>query len=221
MWEYIVKGGICMVPLMLCSIAMVAVILERRRSLEVLRADPAPFRDQLMALLRQGDTDGAIRLCEQTPLPIAEILVVGLRRYRQLKSLGRPDDQVEQGVVKAMEDHAPYVVNNLEKYIVVLVTVGNIAPLFGFLGTVTGMIRSFNDIASAGGMRPEIVATGISEALLTTAAGLFIAIPAFIAYNHFTTRVKDFVLNMEVTSAELVEAVVEQSRTGSQTPQSA
>lgn len=215
------KGGICMIPLLMCSVAMVAVLLERRKSLEVLRIDVTPFRQQLMDLLRKGEIEAAIKLCEESPAPIAEILVVGLRRYRQLTALGRPDDQVEQGVVKAMEDHAPYVVNNLEKYLGVLVTVGNVAPLFGFLGTVTGMIRSFNDIASAGGMRPEVVASGISEALITTAAGLFIAIPAFIAYNHFTTRVKDFVLNMEATSAELVETVVEQSRSGGLPPQGA
>jgi biopolymer transport protein ExbB len=221
MWDYIVKGGICMVPLLMCSIAMVAVLLERRRALEVLRVDDGPFRERLMELLRNGDVDAAVKLCEDTPVPIAEILVVGLRRYRQLRALGRPDDQIEQGVVKAMEDHAPYVVNNLEKYLGVLVTVGNVAPLFGFLGTVTGMISSFNAIAAAGGMRPEIVASGISEALITTAAGLFIAIPAFVAYNHFTTRVKDFVLGMEAASAELVETVVEQSRSAGQPPRSA
>lgn len=221
MWDYIVKGGICMIPLLMCSVAMVAVLLERRKSLEVLRVDVGPFRQQLMDLLRKGEIDAAIKLCETTPVPIAEILVVGLRRYRQLVALGRPDDQIEQGVVKAMEDHAPYVVNNLEKYLGVLVTVGNIAPLFGFLGTVTGMIGSFNAIAAAGGMRPEVVATGISEALITTAAGLFIAIPAFIAYNHFTTRVKDFVLDMESTSAELVETVVEQARTNGQSSRNA
>lgn len=214
MLEMIWKGGFMMTPLILCSIFMLAVILERRRSLEQLRIDLTPFRTRLEDLLRSGDIAGAVKLCDETTGPVAAVLGVGLRRYEQLRKAGRTDDVVESGVIRAMEDYAPHVIANLEKYLGVLATVGNIAPLFGFLGTVTGMIRSFQDIAAAGNMTPQVVASGISEALLTTAAGLMIAIPAFIAYNYYTTRVRRFVLDIEESSAHLIEAVIDQPRGG-------
>ena len=213
MAELIWKGGYAMIPLLLCSLFMLAVILERRRSLEAVTIDTGPFRQRIGELLRQGDLAGAVRLCEETPGPVATLLGVGLKRYKQLRETKRGTVQVEDGVVKAMEDYSPHIVADLEKYLGVLATVGNIAPLFGFLGTVTGMIRSFRDIAVAGNMTPQVVASGISEALITTAAGLAIAIPAFVAYNYFTTRVRKFVLDMEESSAHLIESVIEHSRT--------
>ena len=206
--DWLVKGQICMVPLTLCSIFMLAVILERRRSLRDVTIDVLPFRAEILALLRQGRLDEAVALCERTPGPVAEILNVGVQRYRLLKGLGRAADDLEEGVVKAMEDHAPHVVANLERYLTVLSTVGTIAPLFGFLGTVTGMVRTFDAIVAHGGADVKYISSGIAEALITTVFGLVIAIPAFSAYNYFTTRVKKFLLEIEETSTHLMEAVV-------------
>jgi len=206
--NWLIKGQICMVPLSLCSICMLAVILERRRSLREATIDVRPFREEILALLRAGRLEDAITLCKHTPGPVAEILRVGLQRYHLLKSLGRPADAIEEGVVKAMEDHAPHVVANLERYLTVLATIGTIAPLFGFLGTVTGMVSTFNVIVARGGADVKYISGGISEALITTVFGLVIAIPSFSAYNYFTTRVKKFVLEIEESSTHLIEAVL-------------
>lgn len=200
----LIAGRWFMIPLMMCSIVMIAVILERRRSLENVTIDLEPFRRRMTDLLLQGQVGEARALAEGTPGPVAEILGVGLRRYQMLRGIGRPLDAIEDGVVKAMEDHAPHVIAGLERYLVVLATVGNIAPLFGFAGTVTGMINTFRMIAIKGS-DVEFISIGISEALITTATGLLIAIPAFIAYNYFTTRVQKFVLEIEENSTRLLE----------------
>ena len=206
MIDILLKGGLFMVPLVICSIMTLAVILERRRTLgAVLGQDLGMFREEVAAALDERDIPRARELCESTPGPIAAILGAGLRRYVQLREAGRSDDVVEEGVVKAMEDHAEHVVNFLERYLVILATVGNIAPLIGFLGTVTGMIKSFEQIAAKGGMKPEYVAGGISEALITTAAGLTIAIPAVVAYNYFTTKVQNYILEIEESATKVVE----------------
>jgi biopolymer transport protein ExbB len=207
MWKTIVDGGITMIPLIACSIFGLAVILERRKSLKEATIDVGPFRQQLEALLTEGRVDSAIERCHSTPGPVAAILGVGLHRYAQMRRMNRADDDIEQGVIRAMEDYSPHVVATLEKYLIVLITVANIAPLFGFLGTVTGMINAFDAIAKAGGMRPDVVASGIAEALITTAAGLFIGIPAMVAYNYFTGRVEKFVLEIQESATKLLEVL--------------
>jgi len=207
MWNTILTGGWFMVPLLTCSVFVVAVILERRRSLQDATIDVGPFRRDIESMLDQGHVDRAIEKCDDTRGPVAEIIGVGLKRYSQMRRLNRDDDVIEESVVKAMEDFSPHIVANLEKYIVILITVANIAPLFGFAGTVTGMINSFDAIKQAGGMRPDVVAGGISEALVTTAAGLLISIPALVAYNYFTSRVEKFVLDIQESATHLIEAL--------------
>ncbi len=209
MINILIAGNWMMIPLLACSILLLAVILERRKSLEELTIDTRPFRERLSALLRSNDVEGALKLCGETPGPVAGILGIGVKRYRHLIAAGRAPDVVEEGVVKAMEDYAPHVVARLEKYLPVLATIGTIAPLMGFLGTVTGMIGAFQTIAAKGGMTPATVAGGISEALITTATGLVLAIPAFVAYNYFTSQVRRFVLEIEESSTQILEAVID------------
>lgn len=212
MWNYIVQGGPVMIPLLACSILLVAILMERHRSLKVLKFDMMPFKAQMRDRLRGRDIDGAIRLCEETPGPLAQVIHAGLVRYKHLRTLTRTEGEVEAGVTRAMEDHAGEVVNGLERYLGVMFIIGNVAPLLGFLGTVMGMINCFKAIARSGGLRPEVVAAGISEALITCATGLFIAIPAFAAYHHYTTRIKDFVVDTEVTASECVSAIVSEDK---------
>jgi len=207
MLKTLIDGGWFMVPLLCCSVFAFAVILERRRSLKDATIDVGPFRQELEALLNASEVDKAIGRCQDTPGPIAAILAVGLHRYAQMKRLQRGDDEIEESVVKAMEDYSPHVVASLERYLVILITVANVAPLFGFAGTVTGMINSFDAIKEAGGMRPELVAGGIAEALITTAAGLLVSIPAMVAYNYFTGRVEKFVLDIQESAARLIEVL--------------
>ena len=207
MLETLLNGGWFMMPLVACSVFTIAVILERRRSLKDATIDVGPFRADIESLLDGGRVDDAITRCEKTPGPVAAIIGVGLRRFLQMKRLRRGADVIEESVVKAMEDYSPHVVANLEKYIVILITVANIAPLFGFAGTVTGMINSFDAIAREGGMRPDVVADGIAEALITTAAGLLISIPALIAYNYYTARIERFVLDIQESATHLIEVL--------------
>jgi biopolymer transport protein ExbB len=141
------------------------------------------------------DLKGAIEVCDQNPSPISDTLRAGLLRF------GKPVGDIE----KAMESVALHEISKLERGLWILATVANIAPLFGFLGTVTGMIKSFAVLAEVGLGNPKAVAAGISEALITTAYGLFIALPVQAAYNYFTSRITNFALDMETSSAMLLE----------------
>ncbi|MBI2190869.1 MAG: MotA/TolQ/ExbB proton channel family protein [Planctomycetes bacterium] len=207
MWEMLIKGGPTMVPLMICSIVGLGVIIERFRYLKEIDIDTEAFRSKIGALVQAGRLREAILLVESTPGPVASIFSVAIRKLQFLVDLGKDPEQVEEGVVKAMEDHAIHVVAELERYLVVLATVISAAPMFGFLGTVTGMINAFEAIARAGGMEASLVASGIAEALITTAAGLIIALPCQFAYNYFTNRVQTSVLQIEESAAHLVEVL--------------
>jgi biopolymer transport protein ExbB len=201
------KGRLFMWPLAACSILAWAVIIERARSLRAAeQVDTSRLRNRVADALRARDVDGAIEICRETPGPVASILVVGLRKFKLLTELGREPDAVEAEVVKSMEDHGVHVVADLERYLPVLSAVGNVAPLFGFAGTVSGMMAAFENIKRVG-MEAQLLAGDISEALITTAAGLMIAIPAYIAFNYFTSRVQRLVLDIEQTASELMEVV--------------
>jgi len=207
MLKTIINGGWCMVPLMICSVLCFAVILERWISLKAARIDTKAFMQRIWELVVAGKDEEAILLTESTPGPVAAILNAGLRKMEFLRSIGRSPEEVEAGAIKAMQDQGVNAVAELERYLVILASIGTLAPLFGFLGTVTGMIHAFDKIAAMGGIQPEAVASGIAEALITTAAGLIIATPAYLAYNAYTQKVQGFVLEIEESSAKLMEAV--------------
>ena len=205
--KLLLEGRWFMIPLLTCSIVSLGVIVERLVTLRAAEIDTASLNARIARLVRADRAKEAELLCESTPGPVAEVLTVGLRKLRMLAALGRPTEAVEGGVVKAMEDYAIHVISQLEKYLVILATVGNVAPLFGFAGTVTGMIDAFGRIREAKGMDPAMVAGGISEALITTAAGLLVGIPAVIFYNYFTTRVQGLMLDVEEGATDLVKTV--------------
>jgi len=207
MWELILSGGPFMIPLMLCSIVGLGVIIERFRYLNEVVIDNEGLRNKIAALVVGGQLRQAELIVGSTPGPVSAIFDVALRKLRFLIKLEKGGGEVEEGVIKAMEDHAVHVVADLERNLVILATVINIAPMFGFLGTVTGMINAFAAIAAAGGMDASLVAKGIGEALTTTAAGLSVALPCQIAYNYFTSRVQRFVLDIEESAAHLIEVL--------------
>jgi len=207
LWDLILKGGPFMIPLMSCSIIGLGVIIERFRYLRDVAVDNTGLRMKTAALVSNGRLRQAVLLVESTPGPVAAIFKVALRKLQFLIGLGKDPEEVEEGVIKAMEDHAIHVVADLERYLIILATIINIAPMFGFLGTVTGMINAFAAIAEAGGMDATLVAKGIGEALITTAAGLSVALPCQVAYNYFTNRVQQFVLDVEESAAHLVEVL--------------
>ena len=198
-WEYFTQGGPMMWPLLACSIVGVIYIIERIIAYNRVKGDTAEIVSQVRELLLQHELRGSIEVCEEYAHPVAITMKSGLLRF------GKSHEEIE----KAMESVALHEVSKLEKSLWILATVANIAPLFGFLGTVTGMISSFESLAEVGLGNPEAVAGGISQALITTATGLMIALPVQAAYNYFANRVSQFALDMELSSSVLLETFSE------------
>jgi biopolymer transport protein ExbB len=162
------------------------------------------FIAKVRSALLKGNVKGAVEVCEQSRSPVASITKSALLKY------GQPREQVE----KAMENAAIHEVAYLEKYLTVLATVANIAPLLGFLGTVVGMILSFDVIAQHGLNNPGLVAKGISVALLTTAYGLIVAFVTQPFYNFFTSKVGAYTREIETAANILFETMDEMDRMG-------
>ncbi|MCY2984608.1 MAG: MotA/TolQ/ExbB proton channel family protein [Planctomycetota bacterium] len=193
-------GGLMMYPIALCSFVLTVFSFERFISLRSGRVIPRPFVKRLIEQLQQGqiDREEALELCERNPSPIAAILSAAVKKY------GRPAVEVEQAVLDAGERES----NLLRRNMRLLNAISNVSPLLGLLGTVLGMIQAFNDIASAQAMgRPDLLAGGISQALLTTAAGLLVAIPAYLIYMFFLGRTDKLVMEMDSYAQQLVEVV--------------
>jgi biopolymer transport protein ExbB len=203
LYQYFKDGGICMWPLLACAIAGVAYIIERWMALNRATVNAEEFLTNFRSImLKKKSVNEAIALCEETGGPISNIMKAGLSRFG--------DSEVE--IERAMEIAAQHEIFRLEKGLSVLATVSNIAPLFGFLGTVTGMIAGFAALQRSGLSDPGAVAKGISEALITTAAGLFIALPVLTAYNWFTARVSKMILEMQTGSTILLETFAEMQK---------
>ncbi len=205
----LLEGGWFMLPILIMGILAAGVIIERYRSLKMLTSDPGSVRGDVLKFLREDKVEEALNLCENEQGPVPAILSAGLRKFLVLRRLGYDPAKIEEQVVKAIDDYGVHVVAALEKHLPVLATVSSVAPMLGFLGTVAGMITSFQDIVAQMGETNivEAAADGISVALLTTAFGLIIGIPAFMAFNYFSSVINRFVLDVEESAQELMEAV--------------
>lgn len=192
-------GGFMMYPIALCSFILTVFTFERFIHLRTGRVIPRPFVKRLIEQLQnqQIDREEAIELCERNPSPMAAILTSAVKRY------GKPAVEVEQAVLDAGERES----NQLRRYMRLFSAISNVAPLLGMLGTVMGMIESFNDISGQAMGRPELLAGGISQALLTTAAGLMVAIPAFLLYIYFLGRTDRLIMEMDSHAQRLVEVI--------------
>jgi len=192
------------------------VIIERYRSLKMLSTDSSALRDEVQTLLLADQVEEALKLCDREQGPVPAILSAGLRKYLVLQRLHYDASNIREQVIKAMDDYSIHVVAALERHLPILATISSVAPMLGFLGTVAGMITSFDDIVEKMGEMNivEAAAGGISVALLTTAFGLIIGIPAFIAFNYFTSVINRFVLDVEESATELIEAVTLQMALG-------
>jgi biopolymer transport protein ExbB len=203
--QFMREGGWVMWVLLAFSIVALAVIIERAIALRRARINVNEFLAKIRkALLVNRSVREAVKICEQYRGPVASIMKAGLLKY------GQPREEVE----KTIENAALYEMGRLERGLIVLATTANVAPLLGFFGTVSGMIKSFEALAEQGLSNPGAVAAGISEALVTTAAGLAIAIPVQIAYNYFTTRISRFVRDIESATNMLLETFGEMERGG-------
>jgi biopolymer transport protein ExbB len=187
----------------------IAVIIERYRSLLMLDTDAAALQEKVIALLSEDKVEESLELCDAARGPVPAILSNGLRKFLVLRRLNYDPAQMEQQVVKSMENYGVNIVAALERHLPLLATIASVAPMLGFLGTVQGMIVAFGDIEANIGQQNivQAAASGIRVALLTTAFGLIVGIPAYMAFNYFTGIINDFILQVESSAAALIEVV--------------
>ncbi len=197
MFELITAGGWLMVPIMLCSVVALAIIGERFWVLKQEKVLPTNLVAQVWQLHQQSELDAErIKLLRDSS-PLGRILAAGLINMHH-----------ERDVMKeAIEETGRQVVLELERFLNTLGTIASITPLLGLLGTVIGMIKVFTAITAHGVGNPTILAGGISEALITTAAGLSVAIPSLMFYRYFRGKVDALVLKMEEESLKMVEVI--------------
>ncbi len=197
-----------MYPLVLCSLIALGVIMAKAYTLRVAHKSTKLILAETEEAARAGRVDDAIELASARPGPTAAILVVGLRRIRTR--------QIHEGELEqAISTTGAIELGFLERGLVILATIANVAPLMGFLGTVVGMILAFAAIEAAGDVDPTLVAGGIKVALLTTATGLLIAIPVNIGYNFFVTRIDGLILDMEQGAQKILNLAWDMEKKGS------
>jgi len=200
MLEVFEKGGFLMYPIFVCSLVAITIFFERMFYLKSIKTKSKRFVLRVKDLVKKGSIELAISACRKSPTPVSQIMLAGLMKFGQ----GR--DEMKE----AIEDSANQEIPVLERNLSTLSTIGNITPLLGLLGTVFGMVKAFNVIAVMGVGKPEALAGGISEALLTTAFGLSIAIPTIVVYNYLSHRVDKLIREMEVNCIDLIDLLTYQ-----------
>jgi biopolymer transport protein ExbB len=196
-WEFLVKGGICMIPLFLCSIAGLAIVIEKWISLRRRKIIVPEVVSVLENIKGMNDFPLAVSICEKHQGPFANVIRLALENHTL------PREEIKE----TLSDQGRQEVHQLEKGLGVLETVAGIGPLLGLLGTVLGILKVFKVISVMGVGQATALAGGISEALITTIAGLFIGIPALVAYNYFGNKAESLVLEIEKYSNRLVNKI--------------
>lgn len=197
MWEIVRAGGPIMWPIILCSIVAAAIILERMWTLQDKRVLPGDLVQKIWALVEANQINDKIIAALEQNSPLGKVLAAGLA------SRHRP----REVIMERLEDAGRHVVHELERFLNTLGTIAGVSPLLGLLGTVTGIIKAFNAIQAGGMGDPRALSGGIAEALITTAAGLMVAIPALIAYRYLRGKVDRIVIAMEKDAIRLADAV--------------
>jgi len=198
--DLLIAGGWVMIPIFLLSILSIYIFIERFLTLRRTITRPQAIIDRIRAYVHAGDIQGAIGYCEAQNKPITNILKTGLER------LGRPISEIQD----AVQASGRYEAFELERRMDVLASVAGIAPMLGFLGTVTGMIEAFQTIQNMqGNVNPSVLAGGIWEALITTAFGLVVGLMAYFFYNWLTSRIGRAVNDMERTTTDFIDLLQE------------
>ncbi len=196
LFTILMEGGWLMIPITVLSFIAIYVIAERWKALNAMQVDEKRFLNMVEDLLRQGNTNAAVQYCDELDKPMSRIMKQGIIR------LGRPLIDVEEAIKNAGRKET-YL---MEKRMDWLATIAGVAPLLGFLGTVTGMIDTFMQIQGLqGNVNPSVLAGGIWEALITTAWGLMVGIVAFGAYNYLLAKINRLVFQLEMASTDFVE----------------
>ncbi|MFP4372710.1 MAG: MotA/TolQ/ExbB proton channel family protein [Spirochaetaceae bacterium] len=190
------RGGLVLILILVLSVVAVVIIVERLLFFRRIRGDEDTIIQRLRSTLEKGHYDEALSICENNPSPVANLMKVGIEKR----------EHSQETIKAAITDAANLEIPRMERYLSFLGTIAHISPLLGLLGTVTGNIRAFGvlgDFAAAGG-NPALLAQGISEALVTTAAGLIVAIPAIIFYNALVSKVNHRIIQLENRVTEMV-----------------
>lgn len=194
--ELFLRGGIVMWPILLCSLLAGVVIIEKYIVLRKAKVDPKPLMLKIRSALSRNDIVGAVDACSHVHAPVANILKKGIVKY----------NDGHEAVKEAIQNAGKEEIFQLEKRLGLLANLAGIAPMLGFLGTVTGMIAAFRVIEQLGGnVNPSNLAGGIWEAMLTTAFGLIVGIPALGFYNYFVGWVGRFVFEIETSTEEFLD----------------
>ncbi|MCS7054244.1 MAG: MotA/TolQ/ExbB proton channel family protein [Ignavibacterium sp.] len=200
--EIFLKGGFIMWLILICSIIGLAVVIDRFIVLRKAKINIPAFLVRIRGYIQRRDISGAISYCMEEKSPVANVVRKGLKKYKY------GHDRVKE----AIENAGNQEISKLEKGLTVLATVAGIAPLLGFLGTVTGMIQAFMRIEDlAGAANPSDLAGGIWEALVTTAFGLIVGIPALAFYNYFLSAIKRLVGEIEIVANDVVEFIQDEN----------
>lgn len=198
--EMFLKGGLVMWPILICSIIGLAITIEKFIVIRKSKINVPAFSIKIRGILKKKDVASAMGYCMEEKSPIANIIRRGLKKIK----FGR------RRVLDAIEVAGKQEISKLEKGLSTLATVAGAAPMLGFLGTVTGMIAAFMKIQELqGSASPADLASGIWEALLTTAFGLFVGIPALALYNYFVSLIKKIVLDMERVATDVLDVLDE------------
>ena len=200
--DLIMQGGFMMIPLFLLSIAAIYIFVERVMTIKSAATKPDQFMDNIKTNVLKGDMNTARMLCVQNNTPIARMIEKGIAR------IGSPLKNIEVSI----ENVGKIEIFKLEKNLSLLATISGAAPMLGFLGTVIGMIQAFIAIAQEEGtVSPKLLSEGIYTAMVTTAAGLFVGILAYLGYNYLVSRVQKVVHQMEYTSIDFIDMLQEPS----------
>ncbi len=200
--DFFIRGSWAMWPLLLSAIIGFSYIIERFITFFRARIDPEAFTSDLLKRFKEDGASAAISYCRRVRSPVARVLQPVLEKY---VAIGKNKEVLEDTLTRVAIRELAF----LDRGMLVLASVSNIAPMLGFLGTVSGMIKAFTAIALAGTVEPTLVASGISEALITTATGLALAIPISGAHAFFTQRVNAYTRSMEEASAALMDLLLE------------
>jgi len=196
--ELLFKGGFMMIPILFLFVISIYILIEKVLVINRESKSPKGFTDEIINRVKNDDINGAKLICQDTNNPVSRMILKGLNKLNtSLKN-----------IESSIENVGKIEIYNLEKNLSLLATISGAAPMMGFLGTVTGMIQAFISIAEEeGAVSPKLLSSGIYEAMLTTAAGLFVGIVAYLAYNYLVSRVEKLIHKMEYTTIEFIETL--------------
>jgi biopolymer transport protein ExbB len=204
MWEIIRAGGAFMWPIVMCSVIAVAIVCERFWTLQSSRVIPRDLSQKVWNWIETDQLNDKLIAALEVNSPLGQLLANGLKNRNKPRNM----------MVERLEDGGRHVIHELERYLNTLGTIAAIAPLLGLLGTVAGIIHAFNAITANGLGDPRTLSGGIGEALITTAAGLTVAIPSLIAYRFLRGKVERLVVQMEKEAMRMVDALDQRGRAG-------